>query len=58
MSSEQSADKTKHYVECDYCGRDQADWSVIVDDSGTVVQLECGQCGGTEWVRGQEANHV
>lgn len=50
--------ETKHYAKCDYCPRDVADWSVIVDETGTVVQLECRDCGGTGWVRGQEANHV
>lgn len=56
--SEQSEAETKHYAKCDYCPRDVADWSAIVDESGTVVQLECRDCGGTGWERGQEANHV
>ena len=47
-----------HYVDCDYCGRHQNTWSVIVDESGDVVQIECKQCGGTGWERRQEANHV
>lgn len=57
-SGTEQLNETKHYVHCDYCGRDQADWSVIVDESGECVQLECRRCGGTGWERGQEANHA
>lgn len=47
-----------HYVHCGHCGRQQKEWSVIVDSVGRVEQVECKRCGGTEWVRGQEADHV
>ena len=51
-------DMEHHYVDCDYCGRHQNAWSVIVAENGDVVQIECKQCGGTGWERRQEANHV
>lgn len=47
-----------HYVDCDNCGRHQNEWSVIVDEDGDVVQIECKRCGGTDWFRRQEASHV
>jgi len=47
-----------HYVYCDYCGRHQTEWSVIVDAAKNVVQIECKACGGTTFEPGQEANHV
>lgn len=50
--------ESSHYVFCDYCGRHQNEWSVIVDADGDIVQFECKRCGGTGWERGQEANHV
>lgn len=58
MASDSSPTATNHYVGCDYCPGDQADWSVIVDENGDVVQIECRRCGGTGWDRTQEANHV
>lgn len=47
-----------HYVICDYCPGEKADWSVIVGPDGEVERVECRHCGGTGWERFQEANHV
>lgn len=53
-----SGDMEHHYLCCEFCGRDQTEWSAIVNRGGEVVQLECKRCGGTAWERAQEASHV
>lgn len=58
MTGSQTETKSYHYVECKFCPPGHAEWSVIVDDDGDVVQLECKRCGGTGWERGLEASHV
>jgi hypothetical protein len=40
-----------NYIICDHCEGHEDGWSVKIDDAGNVTDLECRDCGGSEYHR-------
>lgn len=53
MTSNTTSHRTNpgEYIQCEYSGEGQTDWSVKVDEDGELIAVECSRCGGSNWRR-------